>query len=132
MKSKPKPNLDLRSRFIKLIREVTQERSAMMRKRHAYFSTLVAPYSSIEEFARDKEEWFALMGMDFSVGEKGASIYIQLDYAEYEQYHIVLDANGKPVVSHVIWWQHPVYCCNEVFNIFTQKSVDEEDIYTSY
>ena len=108
-----------------------EERYAMMRKRHAYFSTLVAPYSSIEEFARDKEEWFAIMGIDFSAGEKSASIYIQLDYDEYEQYHIVLDANGKPVVSHVIWWQD--FCCaNDVFNIFTEESVDEEDIDTSY
>ena len=99
-----------------------EERYAMMRKRHAYFSTLVAPYSSIEEFARDKEEWFALMGVDFSAGEKSASIYLQLDYTEYEMYSVYIDNDGKLYVDDAIWWQNNV-CANERLNIFTEEEV---------
>lgn len=102
-----------------------KERYAMMRKRHAYFSTLVAPYSSIEEFARDKEEWFALIGVDFSANEKGASIYIQLDYTEYEEYSVYIGTDGKLYVDDVIWWRNNVFA-NEKLNIFTEKAVYEE------
>ena len=33
-------------------------------------------------------------------------------------------------ISEVIWWEHP-YCFNDVMNIFTEESVEEEDILTS-
>ena len=54
-----------------------------------------------------------------------------LDMTLEERYAMVPTADGRLAVSHVIWWQHP-YCYNDVFNIFTEESVDEEDIPTTY
>lgn len=67
-----------------------------------------------------------------TLSEKTVSAYLHLDYQNYEQYFVVLDSDAKPVVSHVIYWQHPP-CYNEVTDILdVEKVVDEEDILTSY
>ncbi len=106
------------------------ERYEMMRKRHAFFCDIVRPYSSLDELAHDKDEWFALHGIELTLGEKYISLYIQLDYTEYESYHIIPDGKGCLTVSTVIWWQNQ-YCANELMDIFTLESADEEDILTS-
>ena len=108
-----------------------EERYAMMRKRHAFLSETVNGYTSLEEYARDKDEWFAILGIDLTLEDGYISLYNYLMGNDYEAYHVVPTADGRLAVSHVIWWQHP-YCYNDVFNIFTEESVDEEDIPTTY
>ena len=88
-------------------------------------------YSSIEEYARDKDEWFAILGIALTLSDDCISLYNHIEYNDYEDYYVVPTADGRLAVSHVIWWQDP-YCANDVFNIFTEKSVDEGDILTTY
>lgn len=39
-----------------------EERYAMMRKRHSFLNLMVKSYTSLEEFAKEKDEWFAILG----------------------------------------------------------------------
>lgn len=108
-----------------------EERYAMMRKRHAFLTESVKGYTSIEEHAKDKDEWFAMLSVELNAGEKGISLWFQLGYDDYEEYFIELSVDGHLVVSPIIEWQD--FCCsNGYLNIFTEESVDEEDILTSY
>lgn len=103
----------------------------MMLKRHAYFSALASEFNSLEEFAKANDEWLAIMGIEFRAGDSYHDLYIQLDFTEYECYHVVPGDDGKLTVSHVIWWQD-FTCANSLLNIFTGKEADEEDILTCY
>lgn len=114
-----------------LIDMTNKERYAMMRKRHAFLSETVKGYTSLEEYARDKDEWFAILGINLSMKDGYISLCNYLMCNDYEDYHVVPTADGHLAVSHVIWWQHP-YFYNDVLNIFTEESVDEEDILTTY
>lgn len=58
------------------------------------------------------------------------SLYIPLGLNGYEIHHVINGKNGLLDVSEVIWWQDQ-YCFNDVVNIFTRESVDEEEISTS-
>lgn len=101
----------------------TEERYAMMRKRHAFLSETVKGYTSLEDYARDKEEWFAILGIELSLGDKCISLWMQLDYYNYEEYFIEPTTNGNLAVSTEIWWQDDM-CCNSILNIFTEECVD--------
>lgn len=107
-----------------------EERCDLMRKRHAFLSNLVEPYSTLDDFTKDKDEWLAVLGIELTQQEEYISLYMSLGYSDYETYHIVSDGNGKLAVSHVIWWQH-LFCFNQLLDIFSLKSVEEEDILTS-
>lgn len=114
-----------------LISMSNRERFAMMRKRHAFLSETVKGYTSLKDYARDKDEWFAILGIELSLRESCISLWIQLDYGEYEQYFVVPTSDGKLAVSHIIWWQNDV-CANEVLDIFKEGIADEEDINNAY
>lgn len=107
-----------------------EERYAMMRKRHAFLCAMVKSYTSLEEFAKEKDEWFAMLGVELTLGANAASLYMQLDYEEYETYYIIPGKDGQLTVSEVISWQDP-YCYNDDINIFTEESVEEDEILTS-
>lgn len=107
-----------------------EERYAMMRKRHAFFYAMVKSYTSLKEFAKEKDEWFAMMGVELTLGSNVISLYMQLDYGEYETYYIIPGKDGRLTVSEVISWQDP-YCYNDDINIFTEESVKEDEILTS-
>lgn len=49
-----------------LINMPLKERYAMMRKRHAFLSETVKGYTSLEDYARDKDEWFAIIGISLT------------------------------------------------------------------
>ena len=66
-----------------------EERYAMMRKRHAFLTESVKGYTSLEEYAKDKDEWFAILSVELYAGEKGISIRFQLGYYDYEEYFII-------------------------------------------
>lgn len=120
------------SEWRKLFSDLRKESRAKMLKRHAFLSDVVKDYTSLEDFAREKSEFFENMGVEFGSGEKCVSLYFQLDYNEYEEYFVVPTADGRLVVSHVIWWQNEV-CANEILNIFTGETYDDDDvIFTNY
>ncbi len=113
-----------------LIDMTFEERYAMMRKRHAFLHEIAIQYSSLETFVRERDEWFAVLGIELTLREKFISLYIPLGFNDYETYHVIIGKDGLLDVSEVIWWQDP-YCFNSVINIFTEKCVDEGEILTS-
>ena len=125
-------NSETAARLRKAFQEMRQESIDMMHKRHAFLSDIVKGYSSIEDFARDKSEFFETMGVEVDSGEKCVSLYFQLDYQEYEQYFVVPTKEDRLAVSHVIWWQNEC-CANEILDIFTGETYDDDEvIYTNY
>ena len=111
----------------KVFQDMRSESIAKMHKRHVFLSDLVKEYTNLEDFARDKSEFFEMMGVEFGSGEKCISLYFQLDYNDYEQYFVVPTNDGRLAVSHVIWWQNEV-CANEILNIFTGETYDDDDV----
>ena len=107
-----------------------KERFDWMRKRHKFLHDMAKKYTSLEEFAQDKEEWFALVGDNLSLNDNLITIDLYLDYGEYEMYYIIPDGKGHLTVSEVILWQDDC-CANTYLNIFTLNSPDENDILTS-
>ncbi len=107
-----------------------EERYAMMRKRHAFLHEIATQYSSLEAFASERDEWFAVRGIELTFCEKYISLYIQLDYTEYEEYYVIPGKDGHLTISEVIMWQDEC-CANTYLNIFDLSYPDEEDILTS-
>ena len=64
------------------------ERIEMMRKRQAYFSAIAEEYASFADFIKAQDMWLALMGVELTEYSKYITLYIQLDFTEYEQYYI--------------------------------------------
>lgn len=106
------------------------ERFDMMRKCHAFLREIASQYTSLEAFVCERDEWFAVRGIELTLCEKFISLYIPLGFNEYETYHVINGNDGLLDISEVIWWQDP-YCFNDVINIFTREFVDEEEILTS-
>lgn len=106
-----------------------EERYAMMRKRHALLREIATQYSSLETFASERDEWFAVRGIELTFYEY-ISLYIPPGFNEYETYHAITGKNRMLDVSEVIWWQDP-YCFNAVINIFTGEHANEEEILTA-
>lgn len=107
-----------------------EERYAMMRKRHAFLNAMVRSYTSLEEFAKEKDEWFAMLGVELRLGSNVISLYMALDYDDYETYYIIPGKDGRLTISEVISWQDP-YCYNDDINIFSEESVEDDEILTS-
>lgn len=77
----------------------SEERCAMLQKRLAFLSNTVEGYSSLEEYACDRDEWFAIIGMNLQLNEKYISIENWLDGYEYEEYFIIPTDNGRLTVK---------------------------------
>lgn len=82
-----------------LINMPLKERYAMMRKRHAFISETVNGYTSLEDYARDKDEWFAVIGISLTYDVDFVSLAIVLDYEEIEEYFVCTTDNGKLALS---------------------------------
>lgn len=113
-----------------LVDMTTEERYDMMRKRHAFLNETARQYTSLETFANDRDEWFAIRGIELTLYQKCITLYMSLGYDEYETYYIISGDNGQLAVSEVVGWQDPC-CFNDLINIFTGESVDDDDILTS-
>lgn len=112
--------------------EEMEKRLKMMRERQAYFSAIAEEYENFEEFIKTQKMWLDIMGIElYQENPLYLSLRIQLDYTDYETYHIIKGDNGKLTVSDVIWWQD-LYCANSVMNISTGENADEEDIPRCY
>ena len=106
------------------------DRFAWMRKRHAFLYGLVKSYKTLDDFVKDKEEWFALLGIDLTREENWCYLYMWLDFGEYEMYFVVPGEDGHLSISEVVRWQDDT-CANTYLNIFTLCGADEDDILTS-
>ena len=106
-----------------------KERFAWMRKRHNFLHDMAKSYSSLEEFAKDKDEWFALVGDELTLHHNFISIDMWLDYSDYEMYYIIPDGKGHLTVSELVSWHD--CCANSTINIFTLEGVDDEEILSS-
>lgn len=105
---------------------------SIMQKRYSLLSDIVKDYTNIEDFAREKVEFFEMMGVELDKSEKCVSLYFPLDYNEYEQFFVVPTRNERLAVSHIIYWQNEI-CANEILNIFTGETYDDDDvIFTNY
>lgn len=121
-----------RTAWISAMNEEMDKRLRMMRERQAYFSAIAEEYESFEEFTNTQKMWLDIMGIDlYQENPSYLSLRIQLDYQDYETYHIIKGEDGKLTVSDVIWWQD-LYCANSVLNISTGENADEEDIPRCY
>ena len=117
-----------RKAFRDSIAQELKERLGMMRKRQAYFSAVAEEYESFDEFIRTQKDWLEIFGIELSQdNESYLSLRIQLDFTDYETYHIIYGDNGHLTVSDIIWWQD-LYCANSIMNIQTGVHADEEDI----
>lgn len=89
-----------------LINMPLKERYAMMRKRHAFLSETVKGYTSLEDYARDKDEWFAVIGISLTYDVDFVSLAIALDYEEIEEYFVSTTDNGKLALSSEVWIEY--------------------------
>lgn len=89
-----------------LINMPLKERYAMMRKRHAFLSETVKGYSSLEDYACDKDEWFAVIGISLTYDVDFVSLAIALDYGEIEEYFVYTTDNGKLSLSAEVWIEY--------------------------
>ena len=64
-------------------------RCDMKQKRLALLSQTVEGYSSLEDYARDWDEWLAIIGMNLQLNKKYISIDNWLDGYEYGTYYII-------------------------------------------
>lgn len=103
-----------------------EQRLEFQRKRVAYFKGIAEKYNSIQDFIKDNEEKFAILGIELSGGEESASLYIQLDFTDYEQYDVIQTPSGQLTCSHIIWWKDE-WCCTSFRNVITGEDVDDED-----
>ena len=107
----------------------SEQRLEMQRKRVTYFKEIAEKYNSIQVFIKDNEEKFAILGIELSGGDESASLYIQLDYTDYEQYHIIQKPSGQLTCSHIIWFKDNCWE-NSLWNAISGKYVyEEEDIW---
>lgn len=113
-----------------LVAMSNKERFEWMRKRHAFLDNMVSSYESIDKFVKDKEHWFALLGMDLGSQNGYAYIDMWLDYGEYEMYFVIRGKGNHLTVSEVIRWQDDT-CANTYLNIFSLHGCEENEILTS-
>lgn len=89
-----------------LINMPLKERYAMMRKRHAFLSETVKGYTSLEDYARDKDEWFAIIGISLTYDVDFVSLAIALDYEVIEEYFVWTTDDGKIALSSEVWIEY--------------------------
>lgn len=112
-----------------------EERREIMAKRYEFFSEMAAQCMTLEEFKEKFDLKLAIMGIELlerdDTQENYLALRVQLDYSDYEMYHLLQLPEHKLAISHIIWWQDP-YCFNDTINLFTGESVDEKEIPKQY
>lgn len=107
-----------------------EERLAMMRKRQAFLSQFTEGCSTFEDFIKANDEKLAIMGIELKHNpgnDHHITLWIQLDYTDYEAYHVVHAVEGGLEISNIIWWQDD-YCANDLMDISDPSNdVDAEE-----
>lgn len=96
----------------------------MMRKRHAYFTRLIAEHDihTAREFCDKLGEMFEMFGVSVSCCEDGTgTIEITFDDYDYEIYDILNGVDGAlATISNIVGWKDPTYLCSDEVNIFEE------------
>ena len=98
-----------------------EESLALMRKRHALFTEIVKDYTSFDDFMRDWDEKLALWGVEATQGKNGITLYMLLEYTEYEYYGISIGKDGHLEIDPIVTWND--CCATTDTNIFTGRDV---------
>lgn len=78
----------------------SEERREMIQKRIAFIQETANGYSSLEDYARDKDEWFAILGINLKRHENYLLLFFYLDPFEKEEYHVCSAADGRLIVEY--------------------------------
>ncbi len=118
--------------YAEAMKKERNRRKEIMLKRRAYFESLIGDAKTLEEYYEKNKELALLWGADMSYmtnkSDKisGISIWIQLDYTDYECYYIY-SKDGKLHADDEVSWQNEV-CANEDWNIMgTDEDENEEE-----
>ena len=85
------------------IDEEMEKRLKMIRERQAYFSAVAEECETFDDFIKAQKMWLDIMGIElYQENPLYLSLRIQLDYTDYETYHIVKGNDGKLTVSDII------------------------------
>ncbi len=115
-----------RDRFRDFYTAMKEQQSTSMRKRHAHFTEIVKDYTSFDDFLHDWREKMELWGVEVNEGEDIISLYIQLDFTDYEEYYVIMGNDGHLAISSVAECKE--LCASTLVNIFDGSYPDEEDI----
>ena len=89
-----------------------------MRERRAFFAAIAGEYASIDAFVRDNGHWLDMVGIELTASKNRLTLYLQLDFSEYEAYFIESDTDGRLVVSNLVGFQDWT-CANRLLNLDT-------------
>lgn len=109
-----------------LVNMTREQRLEMQRKRIAYFKEIAQQYNSLQDFIKDNDEKFAIVGIELRAYKNHISLYMQLDYSEYDEYFIIMTSSGHLTCSPIVGFQDE-YCANFQRNTDTGEYVDDED-----
>lgn len=107
----------------------------LMRKRHAYFTTLIAEHSiqTAREFYDNMHEQFAMFGVDLFLDESESECHINItceDY-DYESYTVADSTNTSFArIKTIVEWKNPTYGCHEEVDIFHEPRYYKHEIET--
>ncbi len=118
-----KIDLEKRREWLKIFQEMRDKGLSKLRQRHAGFLAIVREYTSFEDFLRDWEDLMTLFGTEVDAGSDRVDLRIQIDYTDYEEYHVIMGQDGHLTMSAAAWWQNEC-CANELINIFTGGAVE--------
>ena len=107
----------------------------LMRKRHAYYTKLIAEHNihTAREFYVELHELFAMFGVDVYLNESETECTIGItceDY-DYEDYTVVDGKDGGlATIKVTVEWKHPTYMCNDEVDIFADAN-RENSVYVT-
>lgn len=93
------------------------------RKRHSYFTEIVSNYTSFNDFIRDWDERLFLMGVQLMREEGYVRLYIQFDFYEYEEFHVVMGEDGHLRLSNGVGFEE--MCANMIGDIATGEYLED-------
>lgn len=108
-----------------LIDMTPEHRIAMMRKRHAYFTKLIAEHDihTAREFCNKLGEMFEMFAVHiYCLDDGNGFISLNFEDYDYEDYTILDGENGAlATISNVVGWKDPTYLCSDEVNIFEEQ-----------
>ena len=114
-------NPELRQKRLEALENIRNEDIAKLRKRHAGFTKIVKDYTSFDDFMNDWYEKMTLFGTDVNQGPNGISLRIQIDYTDYEEYHVIMGEDGHLDMDPEVEWEW--LCASRLTNIFSGEDV---------
>lgn len=76
-----------------------EQRQELIQKRIVFIQETINGYSSLEDYARDKDEWFAILGINLQRRDDYLSLIFYLDPFEEEGYHVSVADDDRLIVE---------------------------------